>query len=828
MDRRSTSAALLAWLLLPVAAYLIQSALSLPQRAYTGLALRGDLVATVDPGSPGARAGILTGDRLKSATGESRGMASNPLAAARAGQPLTLELTRGAVRRPVWLVPEAPPASERRLNGLLLVVASVFVVLGGWVWSERRDALTRAFFLVCLGFAALLAPPPRDIGNAGSALVDVALSALTLALPALFVHFFATFPEARAAGGRRVWIRTAYTVTVLLMVLDIAAVVLQATAVPLAQRAGDFIQLSALLWLVAGTVCSLMLFAASFFAAGSADARRRLRVAFGGSLLGLGPFIALTAFRSFNPGVALPGERGVVLLTLFVPASFAWAIAVHHVFDFRLSLRAAVIACVVAAAGAVAWAIGEWGSATWGAHLGAGLAGGALAMVALAAWLAGPAAQSLRILGARLVPGDDPPSLGAWLSGRTLDKTFASADTLLAESCATIEQFLHIDGCMALARGLAEVRMIRDTASGSVSELGPGLRARALQFAPATLRGIDEAGFGRQDREAMRLAGVSWLLPVGTSPVRAMLLLGRRLAGPWLSPSEMGELERFAQGLAVALENAELRREATAHGALAREMREAGQMQAHLLPQRVPVSPTLDCAAAVLSSEPVGGDYYDFVQGDDRSFTLAVGDVAGHGLPAALLLSHVQALFRRHAHEPLTPGEMLGVLNREIADFEQPEKFVGLVCARVDVRRGRIWIANAGLTPPLLRRRDGRIEEIEASGTLLGVQRGTRYADRCLDLGKGDMLVVHTDGLSEAQRGEELFGMDRTRELVRLEGGRRAIDMLNTLVREVRGFADRQLDDLTLVVLRQLAEPPAPSRENISIKERDSAAEAIG
>ena len=828
MDHRSTSSALLAWLLLPVAAYLIQSALSLPQRAYTGLALRGDLVATVDPGSPGDRAGFLPGDRLRAVTTGSGGMVNDPLAATRAGEPLTLGLKRGSENREVWLAPEPPPAGERRLNGLLLVVASVFVVLGGWVWSERRDALTRAFFLVCLGFAALLAPPPRGVGAAGSSLIDVSISALTILLPALFVHFFATFPDSRAAGRRRVWIRAAYTVAMLLVAFEFVAIVLQATAAPLAQKVGDLVQMAAALWLAVGTLCALLLFAASFAAAGSADARRRLRVAFGGSLVGLGPFIALTVFRNFYPGVAIPGERSTVLLTLFVPASFAYAIAVHRVFDFRAALRAAVITLVVAGAGAVAWGLGEWGSATWGAHLGAGLAGGALAMVALAASLAGPGAPVLRALGSRLVPGDEPPSLGAWLSGRAPDKSAGNADALLADSCVAIARYLRIDGCMALAGGLGEVRMIREDTARGVSELGPELRTRALRLAPEGLRGIDDAGFGRQDREAMRIAGVSWLLPVGEAPMRAVLLLGRRLAGPWLSRSETVELERFAQGLGVALENAELRREATAHGVLAKEMREAGRMQAHLMPQRVPVTPTLDCAAAVLSSEPVGGDYYDFVQGPDRSFTLAVGDVAGHGLPAALLLSHVQALFRRHAQERLTPGELLGVLNREIADFEQPEKFVGLVCARVDVRRGRIWIANAGLTPPLLRRSDGRIEEIEASGTLLGVQRGTRYADRCLDLGKGDLLVVHTDGLSEAQRGEELFGMERIREVLRSEGDRRAVDVLNSLVREVREFADQTLDDLTLVMLRQLAAPPAEGGPKISVKHRNPAAEAFG
>ena len=809
MDRRPTSSALLSWLLLPVAAYLVQSALSLPGRAYTGLAVRGDLVASVDPGSPGQRAGLEAGDRLRVPGRASIRLSNSPLAGAVAGRPLTLLCQRGSSTRAVWLAPEPLPPNERRLSALLLVLASVFVMLGGWVWSERRDALTRSFFLVCISFATLLAPPPRGFGAAGSALGDLVLTGLSILLPALMVHFFAAFPESSAHGRRRLWIRTAYLVTALLAALMVVETLAQMAASPLARALGDLTQVAAAVWFFVGTLCALLLFASSFARAGSSDARRRLRVAFFGSMVGLAPFTLLTLFRNLWPNVAIPGERGAVVLTLFVPASFAWAIVVHRVFDFRVALRAGVITLIVAAACGAAWVLGEWGSSNWGNQMGADLAGGALALVTLAASVAGPAAPVLRALGTRIVPGDETPGLAAWLHERTSGAAPATAGGLLAESCAAVTRFLRLDGCTALVPGLGDVTIVRDPSGAAMPEPGPGLRTRAIRLAPPGLCGLDDAGLGHQDREAMRLAGVSWLLPVGASPQRAVMLLGRRLAGPWLSRRESIELERFTHGLAIALENAELRREATSHGALERELREAGRMQAHLMPQRVPVTPTLDCAAAVLSSEPVGGDYYDFVEGPDRSFTLAVGDVAGHGLPAALLLSHVQARFRSHAGENLTPGELLGVLNQEIAEFDQPEKFVGLVCARVDVRRGRIWIANAGLTPPLVRRHDGRIEEIEASGTLLGVQRGTRYADRCLELGRGELLVVHTDGLTEAQRGDELFGMDRTRSLLRREGDRRAVDVLDTLVREVRAFADQPLDDLTLVVLRQLASLPA-------------------
>jgi sigma-B regulation protein RsbU (phosphoserine phosphatase) len=302
------------------------------------------------------------------------------------------------------------------------------------------------------------------------------------------------------------------------------------------------------------------------------------------------------------------------------------------------------------------------------------------------------------------------------------------------------------------------------------------------------------------------MSGVRWLLPVG-EPAEHVLLLGRRLAGSWLDRHEARELERFGDHLETALENVALRREASTHVAFDRELREARAIQAHLLPRRVPAYPTLDCAAAALSSEPVGGDYYDFVETRDREFTLAVGDAAGKGVPAALLLAGVQARFRSEARRGLSPSALLGALNGQLLQHEQPEKFVGLVCAHVDVRRGRIGFANAGLTPPIVRRRDGRFEELTSSGVLLGVRPDAAYAEDWVDLSAGDVAVLYTDGLTEAQQGDEMFGLDRVQEVLAREGGRRAANILAALLSEVRAFADHPLDDLTVVVLRQLTGP---------------------
>jgi serine phosphatase RsbU (regulator of sigma subunit) len=793
----------LSLLLLPVTAALIWTALGLPDRAYTGFVLRGDQVEEVLPASPADRAGIRIGDRLLPATaGSARaGTSGGILSGLRPGRAVTLLVLRGADEFHVRLIPASLPRPEFRLLALLLMVAFGFVLLASVVWSERRDALTRQFFLLSLAFAILVSPHPQWPWPQWALCYEAAYAGITLFLPALFVHFFVLFPESDRPSARLgAGVAAGYALAGLLYALTLASVLLP-PSLPGAESLARPLDVAAALWFAAGVLAAAGLFVRSFWAAGSGDARRRLRVALAGTLLGVAPLVGVILARSLSPGTPVPGERAAVVLTLLVPASFAWAIVVHRIFDLSVALRALAMVGLLALGGVATLVVSDRIATTQGRRTADVLASRVLTVMALGAAAAG----GLSALFRPRVPG-----LGEKLevpaARRATGLALPAYEALLDSACRSLVADLRLTGCAAVEFGEGASRRVAAAGSLAPGPLGPDAAA-----ALAGLGGVvalEQVSFAPADRDALDLAGVRWLLPLGGERVEVVLLLGGRLAGSWLARHELRELERFAAHLDTVLENLELRRRAGAHVAYDRALREAGAIQANFLPRRVPAFPTLDCAAAAFSCESVGGDYYDFIENGGREFTIAVGDAAGKGVPAALLLAGVQSRFRSEARRGLGPSELLRALNRQLVQLDQPEKFVGLLCAHVDVRQGRIGFANAGLTPPLIRRRDGRLEEVTAGGVLLGVRSDATYRDSWLELARGDVAILYTDGLTEARRGEDLFGVERVAAVLATHAGRRASEILAAVLAAVREFADQPLDDLTVVVLRQLTDPP--------------------
>jgi sigma-B regulation protein RsbU (phosphoserine phosphatase) len=178
----------------------------------------------------------------------------------------------------------------------------------------------------------------------------------------------------------------------------------------------------------------------------------------------------------------------------------------------------------------------------------------------------------------------------------------------------------------------------------------------------------------------------------------------------------------------------------------------------------------------------VGGDYYDFLKCPDGRQGCILGDVAGKGMPAALMMMNLQARAQVLAEAISDPAEFLTSLNRAIKRNCPDNRFITVFYCAIDPSDGTLTYANAGHNPPLIVRRDGTLEWIRGGGPVLGILPGVRYTRFESHLGEGDALIVYSDGVTESTnpRGEE-FGEERLAELVRANRTVGADDLIKVI-----------------------------------------------
>ena len=188
----------------------------------------------------------------------------------------------------------------------------------------------------------------------------------------------------------------------------------------------------------------------------------------------------------------------------------------------------------------------------------------------------------------------------------------------------------------------------------------------------------------------------------------------------------------------------------------------AREIQRALMPATLPQIQGCELAAGCQPARMVGGDYFDAIRLGDARAAIAIGDVSGKGMAAALLMSNLQAIVRAFAPSGLTPNELCAKANQLIAANVAPGKYITFFYAVIDSARMRLDYCNAGHNPPILRRRDGTLEPLREGGPVLGVLPAAAYAAGSVELGSGDCLVLYTDGISEAfNADDEEFGEER-------------------------------------------------------------------
>jgi serine phosphatase RsbU (regulator of sigma subunit)/catechol 2,3-dioxygenase-like lactoylglutathione lyase family enzyme len=253
----------------------------------------------------------------------------------------------------------------------------------------------------------------------------------------------------------------------------------------------------------------------------------------------------------------------------------------------------------------------------------------------------------------------------------------------------------------------------------------------------------------------------------------------------------------------AAAEKLEAERRASHELAIAREV------QARLFPQSMPTVRSLEYSGACLPARAVGGDYYDFLSlGPDR-LGLVIGDVMGKGMAAALLMANLQANLRSQVAFALAePQRLLQSVNHLFCENSPESAFASLFFAEYHDPTGGLRYVNCGHLAALVLRRDGRLERLAPTSTVLGLFREWECSVGECRLEAGDVLALYTDGVTEAFDGDgEEFGEARLVEALRRNRQRPTDSLLASLVDEVRAFSPHeQHDDLTLIVARRRAD----------------------
>jgi sigma-B regulation protein RsbU (phosphoserine phosphatase) len=237
------------------------------------------------------------------------------------------------------------------------------------------------------------------------------------------------------------------------------------------------------------------------------------------------------------------------------------------------------------------------------------------------------------------------------------------------------------------------------------------------------------------------------------------------------------------------------------------ELRIASDIQRSFLPEKIPSIPGFDLAATFIPAMEVGGDFYDFIPGDGK-LGMVIADVSGKSVPAALFMALSRTIVRINATHHEKGTDVLEDANDMICADSKEGMFVTLFYGVLDDNSRSLIYANAGHPPPLLMRRSrNNFERLEVTGIALGAMGGAKYEERRVELSSGDVLVLYTDGVNEAENSNsEQYGIERLRSKICESCHLSAQGILDNILEDISHFCEgqAQFDDITMVVAKAM------------------------
>jgi phosphoserine phosphatase RsbU/P len=264
----------------------------------------------------------------------------------------------------------------------------------------------------------------------------------------------------------------------------------------------------------------------------------------------------------------------------------------------------------------------------------------------------------------------------------------------------------------------------------------------------------------------------------------------------------------MANTAAIRIENVRLAEVEEADRMMRRDLAQAEEIQKGTLPRQAPDVSGADLAGYNAACRTVGGDYYDFFPYKDGRVALALGDVSGKGMPASLMMMALHARVHVLAEEPGDLGGFMSRINKATCASCPSNRFITFFFCVLDPAAGLLRFANAGHNPPIVMRASGEAQMLEGGGPVLGILSIAPYQEMSVELGPGDLLVLYSDGVTEANNPNyDEFGEDKLIEVLRKHRMERSEIIVEEVTRALAEFTSgaAQADDITLVVAKRLA-----------------------
>jgi serine phosphatase RsbU (regulator of sigma subunit)/ribosomal protein S18 acetylase RimI-like enzyme len=275
------------------------------------------------------------------------------------------------------------------------------------------------------------------------------------------------------------------------------------------------------------------------------------------------------------------------------------------------------------------------------------------------------------------------------------------------------------------------------------------------------------------------------------------------------SDADFEILSFFADAASISVQRAMLHNQILEKKNVEKQLQIASEVQSRILPQSPPVLEGYDFAGLCIPTFEIGGDYFDYIQIDENNIGIAVADISGDGIPAALIMTAFRALLRSQAKFYDDPSELMVLLNAQLAEFTRKKDFVTAFYGILNIKMHTFVYSNCGHNPPLLFRSDGKYELLELHGPSLSIVDDAEFKTGRVILNEDDQIVLYTDGVTEVfGKDNEEFGLDRLIKVIKPSINLSADLLLNKIVSVTKNFSSTKYykDDYTLVVVKRKAE----------------------